>query len=68
MKFYLIEYQFNEDFTDDREMHYITIQANTMDEAEDIFDLSDLPYDGGIVITEFDTLEEIKAIVKEYHE
>lgn len=67
MKFYIFEYQFNEDFTDDREMHYITIQANTMDEAEEIFDLSDLPHDGCIVITEFNTLEEIKAIIKDYY-
>ncbi|MGN0812657.1 MAG: hypothetical protein ACI4MQ_04010 [Candidatus Coproplasma sp.] len=61
MKIYAIEYQFKEDFTNDKEMHYIIIQANTMDEAEELFRLSDLPHDGCIVITEFNTLEKIKA-------
>ncbi|MGN0812366.1 MAG: hypothetical protein ACI4MQ_02525 [Candidatus Coproplasma sp.] len=64
MKFYTIEYQFKEDFTNDKEMHYIIIPAHTMDEAEELFFLSDLPHDGCIVITEFNTLAELKTELK----
>lgn len=66
MKYYIIEYQFREDFTDDKEMHYLTIQANTMDEAEEIFALSDLPHDGCIVVNEYNTLDELKDDLKKY--
>lgn len=67
MKFYFIEYTFSKLFVDDDKMHYFIMQANSIEEAEELFFLSDLPHDGCIVTTEFNNLEEIKAVIEKHY-